>query len=80
MMMSWLLETGKGEAATSAFETAIEAYSRSSYVVSEEGLLTVWCQEGRGLFWIWIGSSPEFTQVSFKYSKNNLNETVLDSE
>ena len=38
-MMSWLLETGKGEAPISAFETEIEAYPRSCYVTSEEELL-----------------------------------------
>ena len=67
--MSWLQETGKGEAATSAFGTKIDAYPRSCYITSEEGLLTVWCQASRGLYWIWIGSSPEFPQISFQYSK-----------
>ena len=67
--MIWLLETGKGEAATSAFGTKIDAYPRSCYITSEEGLLTVWCQASRGLYWIWIGSSPEFPQISFQYSK-----------
>ena len=68
-MMSWLLEIGKGEAATSAFETEIDAYPRSCCVASEEGLLTMCCKAGRGLYWIWIGSSPEFPQISFQYSK-----------
>ena len=68
-MMSWLLEIGKGEAATSAFETEIETYPRSCYVASGEWLLTVWCKAGRGLYWIWIRSSPEFTQIYYKYSK-----------
>ena len=40
-MMSWLLETGKGEAVTSAFGTEIDAHPRSCYVASEVGLLTV---------------------------------------
>ena len=70
--MSLLLETGKGEAATSAFNTEIDAYPRSCYVASEEGPLTEWCKAGRGLYWIWIGSSPEFTQISFKYSKKEI--------
>ena len=39
-MMSWLLETGKGEAVTSAFGTEIDAHPRSCYVAFEEGLLT----------------------------------------
>ena len=41
--MSLLLETGKGEAATFAFNKEIDAYPRSCYITSEEGLSTVWC-------------------------------------
>ena len=43
--------------------------SKVCYITSEEGLLTVWCQASRVLYWIWIGSSPEFPQISFQYSK-----------
>ena len=71
MMMSWLLETGNGDAATSAFGTKfmhIQGHV-TLHLKSEEGLLTVWCQASRGLYWIWIGSSPEFPQISFQYSK-----------
>ena len=83
--MSWLLEIGKGEAATSAFETEIDAYPRSCCVASEEGLLTMCCKAGRGLYWIWIGSSPEFTQISFcwifkkkKFKWNCFRSWVID--
>ena len=66
-MMSWLLEKGKGEAATSAFETEIETYPRSCYVASGKWLLTVWCKAGRGLHW----SSHKYT---INIQKRNLNK------
>ena len=78
--MNLLLETGKGEAATSAFGTKIDAYPRSCYITSEEGLLTVWCQASRGLYWIWIGVYLSSHIYPFNIQKINSNETVLDFE
>ena len=67
-MMSWLLETGKGEAVTSAFGTEIDAHPRSRYVASEEGLLD-W-------EFIWVHTNI----LSIFKTKRNWNKTVLDYE
>ena len=79
-MMSWLLETGKGEAATSAFGTKIDPYSRSCYITSEEGLSTVWCRQ-TGVF-IAFGMRVHLSshKYPFNIQKRNSNETVLDFE
>ena len=77
-MMSWLLETGKGEAATSAFGTKIDPYPRSCYITSEEGLCGV---RQTGVF-IAFGMRVHLSshKYPFNIQKRNLNETVLDSE
>ena len=75
-MMSWLLERGKGEAATSAFETEIETYLRSCCVTSGEWLISVWCKAGRGLGF-GLGVLLSSHKYTLNIQKRNLNEIVL---